>query len=350
MFSISVCMIVKDEELTIERILSCASQFADEIIIVDTGSKDRTIELTQKYTNNIYRFDWCDDFSKARNYSFSLANKDYILWLDADDVITEDNINKIKLLKKSKDDIDIYMFKYVLFDKDKKTPLLEYYRERLIKRSLNLRWSGFVHETITPTGKIKYTDIEIEHRKMQSGNPKRNLRLYQKALKSGIEFSPREIYYYARELYYNGYYKKAITKLKQFLKTPNKYPPNIIEAEILLSDIYRYYNDYNKAKSHLLNILLTYNATSEVCCKLGEIFLLENNISNAIFWLNSATICTTQKEGFVNHNYSNFIPYTNLSIAYYRLGKMDIAKDYYKKASQLQPDHPSILYNSQFFK
>lgn len=349
MFSISLCMIVKDEELTIERILSQATQFADEIIIVDTGSKDRTVELSKKYTGNIYHYKWCDDFSKARNYSFSLASKDYIMWLDADDVVSADNIQKILSLKKSKEDIDVYMFKYLLFSSSISHPTLEYYRERLIKRSLNLKWSGFVHEAITPTGKIKYTDIEIEHRKIQSGNPKRNLNLYRKAIKSGYQLNPRETYYYARELYYNGHYKKAISTLNKYLKMENKYPPNEIEAQILLSDIYIYYKKYDLSKKHLLNILQTHTPSAEICTKLGEIFLLENNIASAVFWFNSALICPKQSNGFVNNDYVQFIPYLNLSVSYYRLGKFDLAKNYHNKASTIHPTHPSIIYNSQFF-
>ena len=350
MFSISVCMIVKDEELTIERILSNVSKFADEIIVVDTGSKDRTINLASKYTNNIFHYEWCDDFSKARNFSFSLASKDYIMWVDADDTITDNNINKILELKNSKDDVDVYMFKYLLFDKLSPLPLLEYYRERLIKRNLNFKWSGFVHEAITPTGNIKYLDIEIEHRKIQSGNPKRNLNIYNKALRNGIKLNPRETYYYARELYYNGYYKKSITKLREFLKSPNIYQANEIEAKILLSDIYKHFKNYTLSKKHLTDILINHTPTPEVCCKLGELFFLEDNIVGAIFWFNSATITPRQQIGFINRDHELFIPYLNLSIAYYHLGKLEIARDYHSKASQIHPDHPTIIHNSQFFK
>ena len=70
---ISVCLIVKDEELVIERCLCCVQKFADEIIVVDTGSKDRTKELAKKFTDKVFDFEWDDDFSKARNFSFSKA-------------------------------------------------------------------------------------------------------------------------------------------------------------------------------------------------------------------------------------------------------------------------------------
>ena len=70
MFTLSVCMIVKNEEAVLGRCLDCVRQFADEIIIVDTGSTDTTKEIANKYTDKVFDFEWCDDFSKARNFSF----------------------------------------------------------------------------------------------------------------------------------------------------------------------------------------------------------------------------------------------------------------------------------------
>ena len=111
MFTISVCMIIKDEEKTLNRILSAIKKFADEIVIVDTGSKDNSIEIARKYTDKIFHFIWIDNFGEARNFSFSKATKDYIMWLDADDVIKDSEIEKILKLKQSNKDIDMYLFK-----------------------------------------------------------------------------------------------------------------------------------------------------------------------------------------------------------------------------------------------
>ena len=87
MKEISLCMIVRDEEKVIARCLDSVKDIVDEIIVVDTGSIDNTKEIVAKYTKKIYDFEWVNDFSKARNFSFSKATKDYIMWLDADDVI-----------------------------------------------------------------------------------------------------------------------------------------------------------------------------------------------------------------------------------------------------------------------
>ena len=87
--TISLCMIVKNEEMHIARCLDSVAGLADEIIIIDTGSDDRTKEIASGYTSKVYSYPWKDDFSEARNYSFSKASMDYCMWLDADDILEE---------------------------------------------------------------------------------------------------------------------------------------------------------------------------------------------------------------------------------------------------------------------
>ena len=99
--TISLCMIVRDEEETIARCLETVEKIVDEIIVVDTGSVDRTKEIVEKYTSNIYDFQWIDDFAAAKKFFFSKATQEYILWLDADDVLLEDAQEALKLLKEN---------------------------------------------------------------------------------------------------------------------------------------------------------------------------------------------------------------------------------------------------------
>lgn len=87
--TISLCMIVKNEEAHIARCLDSVAELVDEIIIVDTGSTDRTVEIVSEYTSLVYLYPWRDDFSEARNHSFSKASMDYCMWMDADDILEE---------------------------------------------------------------------------------------------------------------------------------------------------------------------------------------------------------------------------------------------------------------------
>lgn len=113
MVEISLCMIVKNEEKVLARCLDSIAGLMDEIIIVDTGSTDKTKEIAGKYTDNIYDFEWIDDFAAARNFAFSKATKEYIYSADADEVLDEENYRLFADLKEVLlPEIEIVQMKY----------------------------------------------------------------------------------------------------------------------------------------------------------------------------------------------------------------------------------------------
>jgi len=161
---ISLCMIVKNEEEVIARCLDSVQDIVDEIVVVDTGSSDRTKEIVARYTDNCYDFAWVNDFAAARNYSFSLATQKYILWLDADDVILESDKDQFLVLKNNLDcsvDSVIMPYHYALNENGEVAVSLR--RNRLVKRSRRFKWNGPVHEYLEVTGHIINSDITITH-------------------------------------------------------------------------------------------------------------------------------------------------------------------------------------------
>jgi glycosyltransferase involved in cell wall biosynthesis/Tfp pilus assembly protein PilF len=105
---LSVCIIARDEEQVLSRCLQSIAEVADQIVVVDTGSKDRTVEIAQKAGALIGYFDWCDDFAAARNASLDLADGDWILWLDADDYLAKAEADKVGQLKQQVPDKAFY--------------------------------------------------------------------------------------------------------------------------------------------------------------------------------------------------------------------------------------------------
>lgn len=98
--SISLAMIVKDEGQVLDECLQSVRDLVDEIIIVDTGSRDETLEIAREHGARIVGYLWCDDFGAARNESLRLCTKDWILMLDADERIAADDLPAIKRLAK----------------------------------------------------------------------------------------------------------------------------------------------------------------------------------------------------------------------------------------------------------
>ncbi len=95
---ISLCMIVKDEEANLPACLITVADLVDEIIVVDTGSADRTRECAEHFGARVVDFPWVDDFSAARNESLRHATGEWILWLDADDRIDVPNRDRLRAL------------------------------------------------------------------------------------------------------------------------------------------------------------------------------------------------------------------------------------------------------------
>ncbi len=93
---ISACMIVKNEEEMLKKTLPSLASAIDELIIVDTGSDDDTVNVAKSYGAKVSHFPWCDDFSAARNVSIERAVGDWILWIDADEIIKEEDLLKLK--------------------------------------------------------------------------------------------------------------------------------------------------------------------------------------------------------------------------------------------------------------
>ena len=142
MISISVCMIVKNEEKILARCLDSLKGIADEMVIVDTGSTDRTKEIAQTYTDKIYDFEWIDDFSAARNYAFSKATKEYVYMADADEVIDEENRRRFLLLKEMlSSEVEIVQMYYDnQLDKGTVYNFNKEYRPKLYKRVRQFRF------------------------------------------------------------------------------------------------------------------------------------------------------------------------------------------------------------------
>lgn len=352
MATISLCIIVKNEENHIARCLDSMAGLVDEMIVVDTGSTDRTVEIVSGYTPRVYSYPWTDDFSDARNYSFSKATMDYCMWMDADDVLEETEKEKFFQLKQSlSPDTDIVMMKYHTAFDEAGVPSFSYFRERWIRNNSRYRWVGAVHEVIPPSGKVLYSDIAICHRKTGVGNPDRNLRIYRKMLEEGKVLEPRHQYYYGRELYYHGEYEEAVSVFEQFLLSPDGWIENKIEACSICADCYSRLGKELDALSTLLRSMNFDLPRAELCCEIGKYFLERGNYHIAVYWYEAAlhTPRNEYADGFVLPDCYDYIPLLQLCVCYDKMGDRQKAKEYNERAGVCKPYSRAYLYNKQYF-
>ncbi len=165
MITISLCMIVKNEEQVLSRCLDSLAGLMDEIIIVDTGSSDRTKEIAARYTDKIYDYIWKDDFADARNFAFSKASMEYIYTADADEVLDDENREQFRLLKEAMvPEVEIVQMKYVT--KNEFNTVLNFkeeYRPKLYRRLRTFTWIDPIHETVRLDPVVFDSDIAITH-------------------------------------------------------------------------------------------------------------------------------------------------------------------------------------------
>jgi tetratricopeptide (TPR) repeat protein len=345
-------MIVKNEERHIARCLNSVAELVDEIVIVDTGSTDRTVEIASDYTSNIYSFPWNDNFSDARNYSFSKASMQYCMWMDADDILEETQKNKFLQLKQTLSaNTEIVMMKYHTSFDEAGNPSFSYFRERWILNSTQYQWSGAVHEVIPPIGCIVYSDIAISHKKISAADPDRNLNIYRKMLAEGKTFDPRQQYYYGRELYYHKLYEEAISVLEQFLLNKQGWIENKIEACSVCADCYYQLGQEQSSLNTLLRSMSFDLPRAELCCEIGKYFLEHENYQTAIYWYETA-LNRPQNEysgGFVIPDCYNYIPFLQLCVCFDKIGDRKKAQDYNEKAGACKPYSKAYLYNKQYF-
>lgn len=350
--TISLCMIVKNEEMHIARCLDSIAELVDEIIIVDTGSTDQTKKIAAAYTSKIYSYPWKDDFSDARNYSFSKASMDYCMWMDADDILEETEKRKFMQLKQSlAPDIDMVMMKYHTSFDEAGNPSFSYFRERWIKNNTQYRWIGAVHEVIPPNGKITYSDVAVCHKKISTQDPDRNLKIYQKMIAAGKDLEPRQQYYYGRELYYHKQYKNAVSVLEQFLLSAQGWIENKIEACSICAHCYYQLHQEQSALISLLRSMSFDLPRAELCCEIGKHFLDHGNLCSAIYWYKTALSIPKNEYsgGFVLPDCYNYIPLLQLCVCYDRLGDQQKAREYNEKAGTYKPYSQAYLYNKRYF-
>ena len=347
-------MIVKNEEKLLGRCLDYAAPAADEIIIVDTGSTDKTREIARSYNALVFDFPWNNCFCDARNFSFSKASMDYCMWLDADDIIPPDQLAKILEQKSTLDPrTNIVMMKYASGFSSDGSPVFMYYRERLIKNHAGFLREGAVHECITPSGPTIYSPVIIEHHPDgQSCHTQRNLAIYENLLQRQKFLSPRDRFYYARELMYDGRHSQAISHFSQVIRDPASWVENRIEACYNQALCYLALGETDQAISALFKSFTLDVPRAEILCLLGDIFKEEQAYPQAIYWYRAALSLREipERGGFIRRDCYGYYPCVCLCVCYYAIGDVQKAYHFHKRSGRWHKDTAEYRYNEEFFK
>lgn len=305
---ISLCMIVKNEEDVLGRCLASVKHFVDEIIIVDTGSTDSTVEIAKKYGAKIFYYKWDNSFSNARNCALEKAEKDWILIMDADDEFEKEDTNKLlKLTKDKNSKTNVYFMQTLSYSGDSISSgdITLNLNVRLVRNKKGYKFLGDIHEQLIPPPEhiISKDDIKIENIRFyhygylkeiveSKDKRQRNMDIIQKELDKdphngfmlfnmGNEYYAKEDYKKALECYMKsyeqfnpteGFSSKLILRIVscnqilenfaeeyKFVDRGLKYYPNFTDLEFIRGNTFITEKKYLKAISSL-----------KKCIKMGE--------------------------------------------------------------------------------
>lgn len=347
MSTLSVCLIAKNEENVIGRVLECAKKFADEIIVVDTGSTDNTKNIAKQFTEKVYDFKWIDDFAAARNYSFDHATMDYCMWLDCDDILSESSIDLINFYKQN-----LEKFGDCISAPYKCSNTVTNVVTRIIKRGL-CRWAGFIHEYLNYGGKRTELDFEVVHSKPEENTIRdtgRNLRIFEAKLKEGIKFSARDYLYYSKELYWNNRPDDSLEMIKTYFTNSDRWFEDDIQITIIESNILTAKNDNAKAVEVLSNMIGKYGLNTPLLYKAGLASYYQKKYNDAIYYFTPIINKLSWDSKYFVDNYDYmFHALVWISCSYWYIGRKEIGKYYHNKAKLLKPDSDIIKNNDAFF-
>ncbi len=289
--TISICMIVKNEEQVLKRCLDSCADLADEIIIVDTGSTDGTKKIAAEYTDKIFDFEWIGDFSAARNYAFSLCSMDYIYSVDADEVLDEENRERFRILKRELlPEIEIVQMKYgnqlengTVYNFD------EEYRPKLFKRLRTFTWIEPVHETVRLDPVVYDSDIVIRHMPV-SVHSSRDIEIFKNRLSKEGELSERLWEMFAKELFISGS-DEDIIGCEPYFRAFEEKPMTVDLHKVICSVLCkaaRIKNDTDSFFKYSVKLLAGSEGCSEVCTEMGHWYENKQDYQEALIWYYNA--------------------------------------------------------------
>jgi glycosyltransferase involved in cell wall biosynthesis len=282
---ISASMIVKNEEAMLEDCLRSIESI-DEIVVVDTGSEDQTVEIAKKYTDRVIvgEYQWNDNFAEARNYSLSKCNGDWIFIIDADETL-ETPVSQLK--RDIETDADVVNLR-VTSDRTSLTG------PRLFRNFVGVEWVGAVHNYLNKTSDVYGNSVvKYGYSPNHQKDPDRTIRILRKVLESNPHLV-REKYYLGREHFYRSNWPAAIAWFDQYLEVAH-WAPEWADALLLKAKCYQGLGEVDRARDCCLEALKI-NADFEETLRLMADLSGPNNRKK---WLQYAALASNEKVLFV---------------------------------------------------
>lgn len=341
--TLSLCMIAKNEAHNLKPLYDSIKGCFDEIILVDTGSTDETVETAKSLGMKVFHFKWIDDFAAARNYSFEQATCDYVMWLDLDDRLMSREL--FLLYKRTVLPLhDVIYARYDYAFNDQGECVASFVRERIVRRSLEIKWRDFIHEGLV-TADAKGNKIlgalattwHVKHARTKEeadGDRGRNIRLLE-AKKD--ELSPRLKFYYGKELFDAGQHKndnelikKAAEVLKEAVKLNHEDHDRLLSVQYLCWSLFRLEQFDDAIKYALIGLQLK-PCRAELLCVIADSYAVRGMLQQSIPYYQAAVDCPNENASgytaeFSSHDCYGPFPRRQLAKVFFQMGEFEKAQ------------------------
>lgn len=352
--TLGLAMIAKDEEKTLPRLFESIRGVFDEVVIIDTGSSDRTKEVAASYGARIYDFKWIDDFAAARTFAFSKVQSDWTCWLDCDDVLRPLDRERLIDLKNTLGNADAYLMMYDYAQNDKDEPICKFFRHRIVRTSLKIKWDCPIHEhlCIPPGTREAMTNIVVTHKRTAEAAAQdkgRNIRMLKKAVLDRPN-DQRMKFYYGKELYNEGGYEESIKILEAYLKIGD-WHDNMVNAWFWVAMSYWSLKKDEKAIDACMSGIRLDPRFAEFYYVIGQIYQDRSDYGNAIRWHEIAASCPVPEVwGTVLLEYYREVPRDRLCQCYANLGMHRKAYEWNEAALTFRQDLPHMQFNKRWLE
>lgn len=337
---LTLCMIVKNEESNLGNCLQNIQPLVDEIVIVDTGSSDNTKLIASKFTDKIYDFIWCKDFSKARNYSISKASNDWVLVLDADEFIYSFDRESVSKFT-AKESTKIGRIERVNITE---TPFGVNRQLERINRLFNRKYyqyEGIIHEQIVSINNVlmesEEISIGVEHigytnQELNRTNKiYRNIILLNESLKSN-SYDPYLYYQLGKSYFVLKEYEKAIGYFNKALSCNIDYRLEYVE-DLIETYGYSLINGGKYEEALKLKEYEKYYNNADFYFLMGHIFMNNGKFDLAVeSFLKSTQFKFSKVQGI-----NTYLGYYNIGVIHDVLGFREEAIAYYKLCGDYKP-------------
>ena len=356
--TLSCCMIVKNEEEFLAQCLDSIKNVVDEIIIVDTGSTDNTVEIAKRYTDKVYFHEWQNSFSEARNYSLQFATCDWILQIDADEELVQEDILMLRQALKVADKKEGVNAIFVALYNELSSGQSKHYFQRIFRRG-KAHYEGIVHNQLVYEGEAMATEIRFLHYgyNLSSEDMKKKHERTGDLLKNQIEENPTNTFarmnlvrIYRNQRLFDKAIDEARTALELYSDKMTSYQRQMIECD--MANCLIQVGQHDSAEKICLQVLEGNPNNLDVTFALALVYQMTGRYQEAISRYRQFLMTQRDERRHTRFNLLIVDTYTsadkawnNIGLCYQKTGLLDDAINAYQQAIDENPKRDAFYKN-----